>query len=125
MALVVPVTFTVMVQLAVFSAKAPLAKVILSALELDSVPPHCDVVMGPTTVSPTGKVSTNARPAWAGLPTPLLMVKVSAADWLGTITTGLNALVNVVPRTSSVAVNPVAVSPPARPLMLPLAVLLR
>ena len=117
------VTSTAMVQLAWPAARLPPAKVmVLLATTAVTVPLHCVATGAEATTSPRGSVSVNASGCWFGLPAPLVIVKVRVDGVLTMAGEGPMALVRVGPITFSVSFT-LATSPPARAVMLALALL--
>ena len=115
------IVLTVMVQFAAAAASVPPARVmlLLPAAAVGVPPQPLTRPLGVEMSSPAGRVSVKASPLWAGLPAPLVMVRVSwllePSIWVA----GANALLSVVPTTVSVLERAFEVSPPANPVMLP------
>jgi hypothetical protein len=97
------VTLTFTVQLATPSAKLALLRLTLLAV-LVTLPPHWLAVGTPEMLKPACSVSVKPKPSCAGLPAPLLMVKLSTATAPGAMDIGLKALANCVPTTVRLAV---------------------
>lgn len=96
-------TFTLTVQLATPSARLAPFKLTLLAV-LVTLPPHWLAAGTPEMVKPAGRVSVKAKPLCAGLPAPLLSVKVSTDTPPAATVAGLKALVKAVPSTVRLAV---------------------
>src|SRR5258708_35960491 len=109
-------------QLACAAAREPPA----SAIEPDpavavTAPPQLFTrPFGVATTRLASSVSVKARLACAGLPAPLLIVKVSVDAAFFPTMVGENALVSAVPTTENDACPPAAGRPPPRPLTLEL-----
>jgi hypothetical protein len=97
------VTFTVTVQLASPSAKLALLSVTLLAV-LVTLPPHWLAAGTPEMLKPACSVSVKPKPSCAGLPAPLLMVKLNTLTAPGAIDAGAKALAKAVPTTVRLAV---------------------
>src|SRR5262249_51552290 len=81
---VVPVTFTVNVQLPANAIVAPLSVIVLPPV-IVSVPPHCELVPL-TAVRPAGSVSVNPTPVNATVAFGFVIVNDSVVVWLsGTV----------------------------------------
>ena len=115
-------TFTFTVQLATPTASEALLKLTLVAV-LVTLPPHWLATGTPEMLRPAGKVSVNPKPFCAGLPAPLLMVKLSTEVAPGAIETGLNDLTSCVPTTVRLALLLALPAPPVSLLLAPPLVL--
>jgi hypothetical protein len=107
---------TAIVQVACAAASVPPASAIdpEPAAAVTAPPQVFAVPGGVATTRLVGSVSVNARPDCAGLPVPLVIVKVSVDTVFGPTTSGLNCLASELPTTASEAFTPAAVRPPAR-----------
>jgi hypothetical protein len=110
------------VQLAAPSAKLALLRLTLVAV-LVTLPPHWLAVGVPEMLRPAGKVSVKPKPSCAGLPAPLLMVKLSTATPLGAMEVGLKAFNSCVPTTVMLVVLLALPAPPVSVLLTPPLVL--
>jgi hypothetical protein len=97
------VTFTFTVQLATPKAKLALLKLTLLAV-LVTLPPHWLAAGTPEMLKPACSVSVKPKPSCAGLPAPLLMVKLNTLTAPGAMETGLKAFSKAVPTTVRLAV---------------------